>query len=79
VVDGREVTKKPNRHVAYWVGEHPCHANGDKIRSFENPSPPTDLGNGYGSITRFLHVRATAITSTKCRLTSAGSLARRRS
>jgi hypothetical protein len=46
VVDGREVTKKPNRHVAYWVGEHPCHANGDKIRSFENPSPPTDLGNG---------------------------------
>jgi molybdopterin/thiamine biosynthesis adenylyltransferase len=46
VVDGREVVKKPNGHVAYWIGEHPCHASGAKIRSFENPSDPTDLGNG---------------------------------
>lgn len=46
VTDGQEVTKKPSKHVAYWIGEHPCHANGDKIRSFENPSGPTDLGDG---------------------------------
>ncbi len=46
VVDGEEVTKKPAHHVAYWIGEHPCHANGAKIRSFENPSAATDLGDG---------------------------------
>lgn len=46
VVDGHERTKKPADHVAYWIGEHPCHANGDKIRDFENNSPPQDFGNG---------------------------------
>ena len=46
VIDGQERTKKPTDHVAYWIGEHPCHANGDKIRSFENPSGPQDFGNG---------------------------------
>lgn len=46
VVDGKQVTKKPRDHVARWVGEHPCHANGDKIRSFENSSGPQDLGAG---------------------------------
>jgi hypothetical protein len=39
-------TVKPDDHVAYWVGEHPCHADGSKIRSFENPSPPTELAPG---------------------------------
>src|SRR5581483_8036055 len=46
VVDGYERTKKPTDHVAYWMGEHPCHANGDKIRSFENPSAAQDFGKG---------------------------------
>ena len=46
VVDGHEVTKKPADHVVRWIGEHPCHSNGEKIRSFENPSPPGDLGGG---------------------------------
>lgn len=47
VVAGQEVTKKPKKHVAYWVGEHPCHANGDKIRSFENSSGATELFAGF--------------------------------
>ena len=46
IVGGHERTKKPTDHVAYWIGEHPCHANGEKIRSFENPSNPQDFGNG---------------------------------
>lgn len=46
VFDGHEVAKRPNTHVAYWIGEHPCHANGAKIRSFENGSGATDFGNG---------------------------------
>jgi hypothetical protein len=32
IADGHERTKKPAAHVAYWIGEHPCHANGEKIR-----------------------------------------------
>lgn len=47
VIDGHEVTQKPRKHVAYWVGEHPCHANGDKIRSFENSSGATELFTGF--------------------------------
>lgn len=49
VVDGREVAAQPTKHVAYWIGEHPCHANGEKIRSFENPSGPTEIGGGLMS------------------------------
>ena len=39
-------TNKPDEHVCYWEGEHPCHADGSKIRSIEHSSPPQDLGNG---------------------------------
>ena len=46
VENGQEVAAKPTQHVAYWAGEHPCHANGEKIRSFENASEPPDLGAG---------------------------------
>jgi molybdopterin/thiamine biosynthesis adenylyltransferase len=49
VVDGHEVAAKPTQHVAYWIGEHPCHANGEKIRSFENGSGPTEIGGGVKS------------------------------
>lgn len=46
VADGHETTAKPTKHVAYWTGQHPCHANGEKIRSFENPSASQDFGAG---------------------------------
>lgn len=46
VAGGHETTAKPTDHVAYWIGQHPCHANGEKIRSFENPSAPPDFGAG---------------------------------
>jgi hypothetical protein len=45
VVDSQEVTRRPQQHVAYWIGEHPCHADGFKIRSFENPSQATQLAD----------------------------------
>jgi ThiF family len=37
---------KPDDHVAYWMGPHPCHANGSVIASIQNPSAPQDLGSG---------------------------------
>lgn len=46
VVDGHERTRKPDNHVAYWTGEHPCQADGSKLRSFENPSAAQDFGGG---------------------------------
>lgn len=46
VVEGQEQTRKPDNHVAYWTGEHPCHADGSKLRSFENPSEAQDFGGG---------------------------------
>jgi len=46
VIDGHERSKKPTDHVTYWMGDHPCHANGDKIRSFENSGAPQDFGKG---------------------------------
>ncbi|WP_327195929.1 ThiF family adenylyltransferase [Novosphingobium capsulatum] len=46
VIDGHERTRKPDNHVAYWTGEHPCHADGSKLRSFENPSEAQDFGGG---------------------------------
>jgi hypothetical protein len=39
-------TNRPDDHVAYWTGAHPCHADGSKIVSIENPSAPQDLGHG---------------------------------
>lgn len=39
-------TTKPASHVAYWVGEHPCHANGNKLSEIENSSAPPAIGEG---------------------------------
>lgn len=39
-------TNPPDTHVAYWTGARPCHADGRKITSIENPSKPQDFGNG---------------------------------
>lgn len=41
-----DVTRKPTTHIAYWKGTHPCHSDGTKITTIENPSPPQDFGNG---------------------------------
>ena len=41
-----DLTVPPTDHVAYWVGEHPCHSTGARISAFENSSPPQDLGDG---------------------------------
>lgn len=41
-----DVADKPDDHVAYWIGEHPCHADGSKITSIQNPSAPQDLAPG---------------------------------
>lgn len=41
-----DVTKKPKRHTAQWIGEHPCHHDGRKITAFENPTGAQDLGDG---------------------------------
>lgn len=40
-----DVTDRPDNHVAYWTGEHPCHNNGLKIDAIANPSPAQMLGN----------------------------------
>jgi ThiF family len=39
-------TNKPDDHVAYWTGVHPCHADGSIITSIQNPSPPQNFGSG---------------------------------
>lgn len=41
-----DVTDRPDTHVAYWTGEHPCHNNGFKIDTIANASAAQDLGNG---------------------------------
>jgi hypothetical protein len=33
-----DVTAKPSSHVAYWVGEHPCNADGRRIETIANSS-----------------------------------------
>jgi hypothetical protein len=41
-----DVTERPDNHVAYWTGEHPCHNDGRKIDTIANPSAAQDFGNG---------------------------------
>lgn len=41
-----DVTDRPDTHVAYWTGEHPCHSNGVKIATIANSSAAQDMGNG---------------------------------
>lgn len=36
-------TEKPDDHVAYWTGTHPCHSDGTVIASIQNPSLPQQL------------------------------------
>lgn len=41
-----DATKKPDNHVTYWTGEHPCLSTGAKMTSIENPSQAQSLGDG---------------------------------
>ena len=41
-----DATTRPNTHVALFVGEHPCHRNGQKISEIAHQSHRTDLGDG---------------------------------
>ena len=33
-----DVTGKPKNHKAYWIGDHPCYADGRKIEVIANSS-----------------------------------------
>lgn len=48
-----EHTDKPTTHVCYWMGDPPCHSDGQPIRGFENPSDRQDLGNGLTDVLTF--------------------------
>lgn len=41
-----DIAQKPDDHACYWTGVHPCHADGSKITSIQNPSAPQDLAPG---------------------------------
>ncbi|MGO8843572.1 MAG: ThiF family adenylyltransferase [Methyloceanibacter sp.] len=41
-----DIAEKPDDHVCYWTGQHPCHADSSKITSIQNPSAPQDLAPG---------------------------------
>lgn len=39
-----EVAIQPETHVAYWIGAHPCDAQGQKLTKIENASNRLELG-----------------------------------
>jgi len=41
-----ETASKPHSHIAYWIGEHPCHASGAKITTIANASNAQQLAEG---------------------------------
>lgn len=41
-----DTTVQPQEHTAYWMGTHPCHSTGERIRAIEHPNQGQDLGNG---------------------------------
>lgn len=45
VLAGDEAAK-PTDHTARWTGEHPCHANGNRIAAFLNASNVEEMGDG---------------------------------
>jgi hypothetical protein len=48
-----ETAQKPDTHVAHWCGSHPCHSDGRKITSIENPSTPPPLPGGLAATFTF--------------------------
>jgi hypothetical protein len=51
-----DIAEKPDDHVCYWTGEHPCHADGSKITSRHISFDEGDVGandaSSRGSIAR---------------------------
>lgn len=41
-----DLTKPPETHVAWFLGDHPCHEDGSEIREIRHQSGRQDLGNG---------------------------------
>src|SRR6476661_1684188 len=41
-----DATTKPATHVAFFIGEHPCHKDGTKIHTIEHQSQQQNLGAG---------------------------------
>lgn len=41
-----DLAVKPASHIAFWIGEHPCHATGMKIAAIANSSNPQQLADG---------------------------------
>ena len=41
-----DVTTKPETHVAYFIGKHPCHADGKEIERIKNASGDNTLAEG---------------------------------
>ncbi len=41
-----DVTTRPASHVAYFIGEHPCHRDGREITRIKHQEKRQDLGNG---------------------------------
>jgi hypothetical protein len=48
-----DIAQKPDDHVCYWTGEHPCHADGSKITSIQHPAGPQDLAPGVRADSTF--------------------------
>ncbi|HBN22618.1 MAG TPA: hypothetical protein DD412_05210 [Holosporales bacterium] len=41
-----DITTKPDTHVAYFIGDHPCRPNGDEIEQIKNNSSERQLAEG---------------------------------
>lgn len=42
-------TTRPDTHVAYFIGDHPCHRDGSKFRQIEHGSSTQTLDRGLGA------------------------------
>src|SRR5438046_5322490 len=41
-----DITTKPDNNVAYFIGDHPCRANGSEVEKIKNPSGRKQLAEG---------------------------------
>ena len=48
-----DITTKPDDHIAYFIGEHPCDSNGSKLEAIANATQPFHLGEGVDADHRF--------------------------
>src|SRR6266705_571188 len=52
-----ERTERPQKHIAYFAGEHPCHKDGSEIAQIKHGSVNIDLGDGIVATHSFSHRR----------------------